>query len=365
MAASRKIVLRLIELFATVGLLLAAPALWAREPQQNPASQPVIERIDFFGNRRIATATLRGHISSRPGDVYDPDALRRDFQALWNTQFFDDIRLVVENSPDHPNEKIVIFYVQERPIIRRIEYCESVVGCKALKSITESDILDAFKDKKVGLEVESQFDPTVVTRAAVVIKELLAAHGRQFATVRPTYEKIPATDAVKLVFRIDEGPKVKVGTIAIQGNTAFSDKRIIRTMRNDRPYSIPLYFTYIPLMAKTFDRPKLDEDIAVGIEGLYQVNGYFRVNVAPPKTMTVDINHGGIPGPWPLIGAKHEKATNITLKIDEGKQYHMGRLTFRSADPDEGLVFKPAYLAAMFPMKPGDIFSTDKIRKSF
>ncbi len=365
MAAGRKFVLPLIEILATVCLLFAAQALWAQEPQESSTSQPVIQRIDFYGNRRIATGTLRGHILSRAGDVYDPAALRRDFQSLWNTNFFDDIRLVVENSPNNPNAKIVIFYVTERPIIRRIEYCESAVGCKALKTITESDILDAFKDKKVGLEVESQFDPTIVTRAAVVIKELLAAHGRQFATVKPTYEKIPATDAVKLVFRIDEGPTVKVGTITIKGNKAFSDKRIIRTMRNDRPYAIPLYFTYIPVMSKTFDRAKLEEDVGVGIIGLYQDNGYFRVNVATPVTKTVDINKAGIPGPWPLIGAKHEKATNITLNIDEGQQYRMGTLTFRSADPDEGLVFKTPVLAAIFPMKKGDIFSTDKLRKSF
>jgi outer membrane protein insertion porin family len=356
--AGRKIILHLIELFATVCLLLAAQVLWAQEPQESPANQPVIARIDFFGNRRIATGTLRGRITSRAGDPYDPDALRRDFEALWNTQFFDDIRLVVENESNNPNQKIVIFYVTERPIIRRIDY-------KGIKTITESDILDAYKDKKVDLTVESQFDPTVVTRAAVVIKELLAAHGRQFATVKPTYEKIAASDAVALIFNINEGPTVKVGTITIKGNKAFSDKRIIRTMRNDRPYAIPLYFTYIPIMPKTFDRPKLDEDIGVGILGLYQDNGYFRADVAPPTTKTVDVNKGGIPGPWPLIGAKHEKATNITLTIDEGSQYRMGTLTFRSADPDEGLVFKPAFLGAIFPMKRGDIFSTDKLRKSF
>ena len=50
-------------------------------------------------------------------------------------------------------------------------------------------------------------------------------------------------------------------------------------MRNDRPYAIPLYFTDIPVLAKTFDRPKLDEDMEVGIRGLYQDNGYFKVNV--------------------------------------------------------------------------------------
>ena len=141
--------------------------------------------------------------------------MRRDFQALWNTQFFEDIRLEVEDDPKLPNGKIVIFYVTERPIIRRIEY-------KGNKSVTESDILDAFKEKKVGLSVESQFDPTKITHAEVVLKELLAAHGHQFATVKPTYERIAATNAVKLVFNIDEGPKVKVGMITFTGNHAFS-----------------------------------------------------------------------------------------------------------------------------------------------
>lgn len=358
MAASGKIVLRLIQFLATVCLVVAAQTLWAQEAQQSSTNQPVIARIDFYGNRRIQTGTLRGRIQSRAGDPYNPEALQRDFQLLWNTGFFDDIRLVVEDAPNQPNAKIVIFYVKERPIIRRIEY-------KGIKSITESDILDAFKDKKVGLSVESQFDPTVVTRAAVVIKGLLAAHGRQFATVKPTYEKIAATDAVKLVFNIDEGPKVKVGKIIIKGNKAFSDRRIIRTMRNDRPYAIPLYFTFIPVMDKTFDRPKLDEDIGVGIQGLYQDNGYFRVDINVTGTKTVDINRAGIPGPWPVVGAKHEKATNITISINEGSRYHMGKLNFRSADPDEGLVFNQKFLAQVFPMKAGDIFSTDKLRKSF
>ncbi len=232
----------------------------------------MIERIEFIGFRRIQRDTLLARIFSRPGDPYNPEALRRDFQALWNTQFFEDIRLEVENSPDQPNGKIVLFYVTERPIIRRIEY-------KGNKSITESDILDAFKDKKVGLSVESQFDPTKIKHAEVVIKELLAEHGRQFATVKPTYERIAATNAVKLVFNIDEGPKVKVGTITVVGNKAFSTRKIIRAMKHDRPISIPLYITDIPIMAKTFDRPKLDEDLEVGVRGLYQDHGYFKAVV--------------------------------------------------------------------------------------
>ncbi|MGD1209786.1 MAG: outer membrane protein assembly factor BamA [Candidatus Acidiferrales bacterium] len=356
-AASREIFPRLFEILVVVCLifLAAGETLWAQ--QAGGAPQYVIQRIEFIGTRRIQRDTLLARIFSRPGDPYNPDALRRDFQALWNTQFFEDIRLEVEHSPDQPNGIIVLFYVTERPIIRRIEY-------KGNKSITESDILDAFKQKKVGLSVESQFDPTKIKRAEVVLKELLAEHGRQFATVKPTYERIAATNAVKLVFNIDEGPKVKVGTITIVGNKAFSSRKIIRTMRHDRPVAIPLWLTDIPIMSKTFDRPKLDEDLEVGVRGLYQDHGYFKVVVDVKNLKTIDVNRGGIPGPWPGIGAKHGKATNITISIEEGAQYRMGKLTFRSADPDQGLIFPAALLQRAFPLKEGDIFDADKVRKS-
>jgi outer membrane protein insertion porin family len=358
MAASRKIFLRFFEpcvVVCLVGLALIDP-LWGQQPR-SPGQQFVITKILFEGNRRIQRDTLLARIFSRVGDPYNEDAIRRDFQALWNTQFFEDIRLEVEDDPEVANGKILVFYVTERPIIRRIEY-------KGNKSITESDILDAFKDKKVGLSVESQFDPTKIKRAEVVIKQLLAEHGRQFATVKPTYERIPASNAVKLVFNIDEGPKVKVGTITIAGNKAFSDRKIIRSMRHDRPYSIPLYITYIPVLSKTFDRKKLDEDMEVGIRGLYQDHGYFKVSADVSSLNTVDVDRGGIPGPWPGIGAKHGKATDITIKIEEGEQYRMGSLQFRSGDPDQGLVFKTDILARAFPLKQGDIFAADKIRKA-
>jgi outer membrane protein insertion porin family len=358
-AASRQIFLRLLELLVVVCLASGAPgqALSAQQAQNPGGTQYVIQRIEFIGNRRIQRDTLLARMFSRNGDPYSEDAIRRDFQALWNTQYFEDVRLEVEDSPDQAFAKIVVFYVTERPIIRRIEY-------KGNKSISESDILDAFKDKKVGLSVESSFDPTKIKRAEVVIKSLLAEHGRQFATVKPTYERIPATNAVKLVFNIDEGPKVKVGTITFVGNKAFSDRRLIRAMRHDRPYAIPLYLTYVAVGNKTFDRRKLDEDLEVGIRGLYQDHGYSKVVVDVAEIKTVDENRGGIPGPWPFVGSQHGKATDLTIKIDEGEIYHMGKLSFRSADPDQGLVVKEEFLRKVFPLHEGDIFSADKIRKA-
>src|SRR6202162_1635443 len=354
-------------LLAAVAVCLApgspARSLTGQAAQQAPAvapGTPTIERIEFQGNRRIRSETLRARIFSRPGDAVNEDALRRDFHALWNTQYFEDIRLEIEDSADKPNQKVIIFYVTERPIVRRIEY-------KGNKSVSESDILDRFKDRKVGLSIESQFDPTRIKKAEVVLKELLAEHGRQFAAVKPTFERLPGTNAVKLTFNINEGPKVKVGKILITGNTAFSARRIIRTMRNSRPTAIPLgpvppYF--ISVLSKTFDRPKLDEDMEIGIRGLYQDNGYFKVLVKDPIITKVTVNQGYLPKSVPLLRVHQGRATNITIPIEEGERYRMGTLHVRNANPDEGLFFKTAYLEQIFPMKKGDIFSAAKVRKA-
>src|SRR5205809_1036382 len=328
-----------------------APAQQPPVPQQG-----VIERIEFIGNRRVRTDTLKARIFSREGDPYNEDTLRRDFQALWNTQFFEDVKLRVEDSPKRGNGKIIIFEVKERPVIRRIKYDGN-------HSISESDILDRFKERKVGLTVESQFDPTKIKKAEVVLKELLGEHGRQFAKVTPEYERIASSNAVILVFKIDEGPKVKVGKIKFTGNHHFSDRKLIRAMRHDRPYAIPLYFWYIPVLSKTYDREKLSEDLEVGIRGLYRDNGYFKVSVGEPLLENVDTRHARLGDPV-VTGKGHGKAVNITIAIEEGERFHMGTLKIVSSDPDKALSLKVDALKTAFPLKQGDIFSTEKVRKA-
>ena len=181
-----------------------------------PEGTPTIARIDFEGNRRIRRETLIARIFSRVGDPVNEEALRRDFHALWNTQFFEDIRLEIQDSPGDPNQKIIVFYVTERPTVRRIVY-------KGNKSVSESDILDRFKDRKVGLSIESQFDPTRIKKAEVVLKDLLAEHGRQFAVVKPTYERLPGTNAVTLTFNIDGDAGVTSASVLHLGTSVASN----------------------------------------------------------------------------------------------------------------------------------------------
>ncbi|PYY07839.1 MAG: hypothetical protein DMG61_24455 [Acidobacteria bacterium] len=125
---------------------LAFPA-WGQEN--------VISDIRVQGNRRIPVETIKSRIFTRAGDVYDEGALIRDFHSLWNTGYFEDVRIEREPSP---KGWIIHIYVKERPTIREINY-------SGLSSVSTSDVLDRFKERKVGLSVESQYDPTKVKKA--------------------------------------------------------------------------------------------------------------------------------------------------------------------------------------------------------
>jgi len=307
--------------------------------------QDVIANIDIRGNRRIPAETIRARIFTRPGDVYDQAAIERDFNSLWNTGYFEDIRIEREQIA---KGWVLHIYVKERPTISQIEY----VG---LSSVSKSDVLDRFKERKVGLSPESQYDPTKVKKAEVTIKELLAEHGRQFATVRTEVRPIPPAK-VSVTFVVKEGPKVKVGKITFQGNKHLSSRTLRRAMKNLRPIGIPHSIFLENLFAKTYDATKLDEDTE-RVRAEYQNRGYFKVLVQEPKTQIHDTGHPGFH--LPLLIPGPGKAVEIIMPIEEGDRYRLGSITFKNVKAFPN----PAGLRSLFPMKDGEIFSREKVSK--
>src|ERR1039458_284163 len=315
-------------------------------PAANPNGQ-VVEAFEFRGAKRVPQDTLKALIISKPGDVYNEDTLRRDFMILWNTGRFDDIRLEAE-----PGRLglIVRFVVTERRVIRSIEY-------PGAKSVTVSEILDRFKERKVGLSVESQYDPNKVQHAAVVLKEYLAERGRQYATVDPQIEQIPPS-SLKVSFVVNEGPKVKVGHIEITGNTAKDSRWVIHNMKNSKGIGVPHSILFESIFPATFDRAKLDED-KERVRQAYQDAGYFQARTLEES---IDIEHRGGHG-WRLPIFKMNQAgitADITLPVEEGKLYHLRNMSFTGVKlfRTPQVLMKP-----LFGLSEGDIFSTDKLRK--
>ncbi len=320
-----------------------APTVQLRPGQQ------IVDSVQIRGSRRVPPATLLATLVTKAGDVYDEEILRRDFMALWNSGRFDDIRLETEPG-ERPNSVTVTFVVTERRVIRTIHY-------QGIHTVTESEILDRFKERKVGLVVESQYDANKIQHAANVLKDYLSERGRQYATVDPQIEQIPPS-SLALTFNVNEGPKVKVGTIQITGNHAYSQKWVIEAMKNLHPYGIPHSIVAESLFSKTYDAAKLEED-GERIREAYTNHGYFKAKALEP---TVTIVPRGGKG-WRLPIFKMEQPgiyADIVQPVEEERQYHLHTMKFEGVKlfrtPD-------ALMRPLFGMGPGDVFQRDKLTK--
>jgi outer membrane protein insertion porin family len=326
---------RLIRLFTL--LLLAAAGTVAL------AQSLTIDQIRVIGNRRIPKETVLARLFTHPGDTYDPVSIERDFNSLWNTGYFEDLRIEREDS-----EKGIILniYLKERPNIREINY-------KGLNSVTQSDVLDRFKKEKVPLSVESQYDPTKIKRAETVLKELLAEHGHQFATIKTEIKNIPPA-SVQVNFNIKEGPTVKVGEIKFAGNQHISSLALRRSMKNLKPIGIPYSVFLENLFAKTFDSSKLEED-AERVRFAYRDRGYYNAAVEEPRTQIRD--EGGLS--LLTFRPKKGKRIDILLPIEEGDRYRLGTITFTG----NKAVTNTRGLRATFAIKDGEWFNSTIIGK--
>ncbi len=282
-------------------------------PPFSAASAPqILCPVEVIGNRRIPKESIVARLFSHAGDVYDPTVVERDFNSLWNTGYFDTVRI----------EKVegkgclqLLVYVREKPTISEINY-------KGLSSITTSDVMDRLKKEHVGLNVESQFDRTRVKHAEVVLQEMLGEHGHQFAVIKTEVKTIPPA-RVSLTFVVKEGPTVKVGKIAFVGNHALTHRQLVAAMANLRPIGIPHSIIFEDLFPRTYDASKLDED-ADRVREAYRDKGYFKAITGEPRTHVR--NAGGI-NPFTLHPS-HGKRVDIVIPIEEGERYRLGGITF-------------------------------------
>ncbi len=300
-------------------------------------------QIRVIGNRRIPRETILARLFTHVGDTYDPTSVERDFNSLWNTGYFENLRIERE---DTAKGVILDVYVQEKPTIREINY-------KGLNSISQSDILDRFKKEKVSLSVESQFDPTKIKQAEAVIREMLAEHGHQFATVKTEVKTIPPA-SVQVNFNVKEGPTVKVGKIRFTGNKHISALVLRRAMMNLKPIGIPYSIVFENLFAKTFDASKLEEDTE-RVREAYRDKGYAAAAVETPHTQLRD--EGGLN--WFTFRPRQGKRVDILMPIEEGPRYRLAGITFTG----NKAVRNVKALRSTFPIKDGDWYSNQAMQK--
>ena len=89
---------------------------------------------------------------------------------------------------------------------------------------------------------------------------------------------------------------------------------------------------------------KAEDEIAGRVRSLLQKDGYFKAEVSTSDLQVL----GETPG---------QRTVAVTLRIDEGRQYRLGRIAFIN-----NAVFPSSQLRQRFAIKDGDIFDVEKIR---
>ena len=114
-------------------------------------------------------------------------------------------------------------------------------------------MLDRFKKEKVGLSVESQYDPTKIERAETVLARCWPSTATSSPSSRLDVKTIPPA-SVQVNFNIKEGPTVKVGKIKFTGNQHLSSLYLRRSMKNLKPIGIPYSIIFENLFAADLRR---------------------------------------------------------------------------------------------------------------
>lgn len=295
-----------------------------------PADKNSIEKVEIRGNHRIPQDTILYYIMNRPGDVFSQEKIQQDFHALFKTGLFKNVKVDIA---DGETGKIVTFIVEEKPIIRSIEYA-------GIKSFKKSDVLDKFNEAKLGLTVDSPFEPTKIKKAEKIIKDLLISNGRPLGSVTAEVEDIPP-NSVNVTFRVAEGEKVRIGKIMFEGNTVFSNKQLKKSLKLNKERGMMSIFKG----TDKYHHDKLLYDLEENMKALYQQKGYLEMKYGDPAVKIVEGPRGFIP-----LLRKTKKQFYITVPVDEGAQYRVKKMNFEG-----NTLFKNDQLMLSIGLREGDI----------
>ena len=175
----------------------------------------VVKKLEVTGNKRITSEsiTVLGAISLN--EKYDDAKLNSVLKKLYNTNFFSNIDLSIENS-------VMKIKVIENPIIEDIQ----ITGIKNknfLKSINEQMIL---KDRMSF--TEAQF-----SRDLNVIKNIFKSSGFYFAKINSSITKDESLNSIRLTIDIDKGERAKIKEIIFIGDKKIKDKKLLEVITSE------------------------------------------------------------------------------------------------------------------------------------
>ena len=301
-------------------LLLAALALGAGgahgqgiDPEDRPISAVRFEGLDL-----VPEQLVRNSVRSTAGEAYDSETVRKDVIRLTRLGRFTQVIPRV-SQPGEDGSVVLTFTVTEAPLLTDVQ----VVGNKA---ITDRKLLDA-----VRLQAGDPADPFLVENGVTKITEAYEEQGYYVASVTIDRELLDETGV--LIYRIREGPRIKIVGFEFEGNTTFTDNQLRGQIKSRK---------YFPIFIKgALSREQLELD-ADAIRRYYQSRGFLDAQVGRRISLSPD-----------------ERDAVVVFVIDEGLRYSVADIRVEG-----NLLFTTEQIEENMTLVPGAVLGSNEVSKS-
>jgi outer membrane protein insertion porin family len=284
-------------------------------------AEPIIQKIEIVGNKKIETAAILSKVKSKDGTILSDEIVQDDIRAIFSLGFFEKIDVEKE---EVGNKVTLVYIVKEKPIISKIEFDgQSALDSDELKELVLAKNYEVLDIHKLNQSVEK-------------ILGKYEEKGYYLADVRFETKMNDKTNEAVVTFKIQENDKVQVHTINIIGNNVVSDDDLKKVMQTKEggPFS---WLT----SSGSYREAVFERDIAA-MNFYYGTLGYVRARFGKPEvTVSPD-----------------KKFIYISFSVDEGQKYFVGKVDF-SGD----LLYKRQELMEGLALHEGDVFNTEILRR--
>jgi outer membrane protein insertion porin family len=271
---------------AALALVVAGTPLLAQDAAVGRCVTP--DTFVVAGNKRVSSTTILLDAGLAPGVTLSAPVIQRAIKNIFQSGQFDDVRVTCEVTEAAPVRATMTVTVVERPILDFVD----VAGPKALSI---SDVRD-----KIDLLIGRPIDPSQVARIVQRLDSMYQASGYYLARIKVD-TTLSGDNRASVMFRIEEGRRLAVSGILVNGNKTVPTKTIAGAMKT-RPER---FFFW---QKGEFDQEKYSKDVGENIPTLYSNRGFIDFQILK-DTLVIDRSRG--------------KAM-VSLQVQEGPQYRIG-----------------------------------------
>jgi outer membrane protein assembly complex protein YaeT len=298
----------------TPWLLASLPAS-AQVSDAPPGGYPsTVVEVRFEGLEHVREQTARSYVKTRVGDEFNAEVVRNDEQRLLKSARFSS---VVATRTQTTEGVIVTFIVQERPLVEGLR----IEGNKVFSDETlRKELTFGTYSPLNAFEVEAG-------RQAILAK--YTARGYAQAAVETDPEALQDN---RVVYRVVEGPQVRVRDLEFEGNEYYTDWRLSRAVASaERLW---------PFVDGFLDPEQVQRDLTT-IRNLYVSEGFLDVEVDRLLEYSAD-----------------KTSAALTFVVREGPRYRVNRMIFRG-----NTVFGDEELAGRLQLGRGEYYVAETVRR--